>query len=88
MSPNSFIIPCFVIFGSNSENRKTNFARDLQERLGILALLALYAPFRIFKLLIPLADGETDPVSGHHLESITYKKCQQQFSEAVLIPFL
>jgi hypothetical protein len=49
-----------------------NFARDLQERLGILALLALSARFRICKLLIPLVDGETDPVSGLHLES-TYK---------------
>ncbi len=54
-------------------SRKINFARDLQDRLGILALLALYAPFRICKLLIPLVDGETDPVSGHHLESITYR---------------
>jgi hypothetical protein len=50
------------------------FARDLQDRLGILALLALSAPFRICKLQIPLAEGETDPVSGHHLDSIAYKK--------------
>jgi hypothetical protein len=49
------------------------FARDLQERLGILALLALPAPFRICKLQIPLAARETDPVSGHHLESMTYE---------------
>ena len=42
------------------------FARDLQERLGILALLALPAPFRICKLQILLAARETDPVSGHH----------------------
>jgi hypothetical protein len=54
-------------------NTKINFARDLQDRLGILALLALSAPFRICKLQIPLADGETDPVSGHHLESTIYK---------------
>ena len=40
------------------------FARDLQERLGILALLALPAPFRICKLQIPLAARETDPVSS------------------------
>jgi len=53
-------------------NAKIDFARDLQDRLGILALLALSAPFRICKLLIPLVDGETDPVSGHHLESIGY----------------
>jgi hypothetical protein len=45
---------------------ETNFARDLQERLGILALLALPAPFRICKLQIPFAARETDPVSGHH----------------------
>jgi hypothetical protein len=51
---------------------RLNFARDLQDCLGILALLALSAPFRICKLLIPLAAGETDPVSGHHLESTTY----------------
>jgi hypothetical protein len=38
-----------------------NFARDLQERLGILALFALSAPFRICKLQIPLAARETDP---------------------------
>jgi hypothetical protein len=44
-----------------------NFARDLQERLGILAPLALSAPFRICKLQIPLAAAETDPVSGHHI---------------------
>jgi hypothetical protein len=43
-----------------------NFARDLQERLGILALLAFPAPFRICKLQIPLVARETDPVSGHH----------------------
>jgi hypothetical protein len=42
------------------------FARDLQDRLGILALCALFAPFRICKLLILLASRETDPVSGHH----------------------
>jgi hypothetical protein len=41
-----------------------NFARDLQDRLGILALLALSAPFRICKLHIPLASRETDPVSA------------------------
>jgi hypothetical protein len=29
----------------------------------------LSAPFRICKLQIPLARGETDPVSGHHIES-------------------
>jgi len=44
----------------------SDFARDLQERLGILALLALPAPFRICKLQILLAARETDPVSGHH----------------------
>jgi hypothetical protein len=43
------------------------FARDLQDRLGIRALLALPAPFRICKLQIPLAARETDPVSGHHI---------------------
>jgi hypothetical protein len=37
-------------------DRKKKFARDLQERLGILALLALSA-------------RETDPVSGHHILS-------------------
>jgi hypothetical protein len=42
------------------------FARDLQERFGVLALLALPAPFRIFNLQIPLAARETDPVSGYH----------------------
>jgi hypothetical protein len=55
-------------------NRKTNSARDLQDRLGILALLALSAPFRICKLQIPLATRETDPVSGHHLESMIYEE--------------
>ena len=54
-------------------NQKMNFARDLRERLGILALLALSAPFRICKLQILLATRETDPVSSHHLESITYE---------------
>ena len=49
------------------------FARDLQDRLGILALLALSAPFRICKLQILLATRETDPVSGHHLGSMTYE---------------
>jgi hypothetical protein len=44
---------------------KINFARDLQDRLGILALLALSAPFRICKLQIPLP-RRFDPVSGHH----------------------
>jgi hypothetical protein len=41
-----------------------NFARDLQDRLGILALLALPVPFRICKLQIPLAARETEPVPG------------------------
>jgi hypothetical protein len=48
---------------------KQIFARDLQDRLGILALLALSAPFRICKLQIPLARRETDPVSGHHISN-------------------
>jgi hypothetical protein len=39
--------------------------------LGILALLALSAPFRICKLQILLAKRETDPVSGHHLKSVS-----------------
>ena len=59
--------------GSHSEKQKINFARDLQDRLGILALLALSAPFRICKLQILLATRETDPVSGHHLKSTSYK---------------
>jgi hypothetical protein len=63
--------PASLPLSSHSENQKINFARDLQERLGILALLALPAPFRICKLQIPLAARETDPVSGHHLESIS-----------------
>jgi hypothetical protein len=41
-------------------NTNLNFARDLQELLGILALLTLSAPFRICKLHIPLATRETD----------------------------
>jgi hypothetical protein len=41
-----------------------NFARDLQDRLG---LLALSAPFRICQLQIPLASRETHPVSGYRL---------------------
>jgi hypothetical protein len=61
----------YLLLVSHSRIGKINFARDLQERLGILALLELYEPFKICKLLIPLVDGETDPVSGHHLESIT-----------------
>ncbi len=50
-----------------------DFARDLHERLGILGLLALSAPFRICKLQIPLLAAETGPVSGNHSESITYE---------------
>jgi hypothetical protein len=53
----------------------TSNPRNLQEIcksvLGILALLTLSASFRICKLQILLAARETDPVSGHHLESIT-----------------
>ena len=49
-----------------AERAQINFARDLQDRLGILALLELPAPFRICKLQIPLATRETDPVSGYH----------------------
>jgi len=55
--------------GRPKERSRINFARDLQERLGILALLALPAPFRICKLQILLATRETDPVSGHHILS-------------------
>jgi len=40
----------------------------LQDYLSILALLALSAPFRFCKLQIPLTEGETDPVSGHHFQ--------------------
>ena len=43
----------------------TLFARDLQDRLGILALLALLAPFRMCNLLIPFVVWRFDPVSGH-----------------------
>jgi hypothetical protein len=67
------VFPASLPLGSHSENQKIDFARDLQDRLGILALLALSAPFRICKLQILLAARETDPVSGHHLESTTYK---------------
>ena len=56
--------------------------------MGILALLELYAPFGICKLQILLAVRETDPVSGHHLESITYKMQPKppDLTEAFLIP--
>jgi hypothetical protein len=64
----------------SSRTQEMNFARDLQERLGILALLALSAPFRICKLQIPLAAAETDPVSGHHIESTTYEINQKPSS--------
>jgi hypothetical protein len=51
-----------VPYQPHSREQKINFARDLQDRLGILALLVLSAPFRICKLQIPLASRETDPV--------------------------
>ena len=38
---------------------KIDFARDLQDQLSILALLALSAPFRICKLQILLVTRET-----------------------------
>jgi hypothetical protein len=53
--------PASLPLGSHSANQKSNFARDLQERLGILALLALPAPFRICKLQILLATGRPIP---------------------------
>jgi hypothetical protein len=53
---------------SHQTDRRRDFARDLQERLGILALLALSAPFRFCNLQILLAKRETDPVSGHHFQ--------------------
>ena len=59
-------LPLSVFGGYLRELKRMNFARDLQERLGILALLALSAPFRICKFQILLAARETDPVSGHH----------------------
>jgi hypothetical protein len=65
----------------SSSKETTHFARDLQERLGILALLAFSAPFRICKLQIPIAARETDPVSGYHLESITCR--WQQLSPGI-----
>jgi hypothetical protein len=60
-------IPCFATTWFPFRESEINFARDLQDRLGILALLAVSAPFRICKLQIPLAGRETDPVSGHHI---------------------
>jgi hypothetical protein len=56
-----------VIAFSNLDNFGMNLARDLQERLGILALLELSASFRICKLQILFARRENDPVSGHHI---------------------
>jgi hypothetical protein len=56
----SFVFPVRSLRGE--------FERDLQERSGILALSA---PNGICKLQILLAKRETDPVSGHHLESMT-----------------
>jgi hypothetical protein len=56
-----------------SERGGNQFCKSLQKRFGILALSSLSAPFRICKLLIKLTDGETDPISGHHLESISYR---------------
>jgi hypothetical protein len=55
----------------HAEPDTTESAIDLQESLGILALLSLSPLFRICKLQILLAGGETDPVSGHH-KSETY----------------
>src|SRR3984885_4437053 len=61
-SQTALSIPCFATLWSHSEIQKINLARDLQERLGILALLALPAPFRICKLQISLTTRRTDPV--------------------------
>jgi hypothetical protein len=47
------------------------FARDLQDRLGILALLALSAPFRICRLQIP-SSGERDRSRLWPIESTSY----------------
>ena len=71
-APNPFVLRHLLV--PIPENQRLVFARDLQDRLGILTLLALSAPFRICKLQIPLVDRETDPVSGHHLESMAYKR--------------
>jgi hypothetical protein len=53
-----------------SEGPRETHGLNLQDRLGTLALPA---PFRICKLLIPLSDGETDPASGHHV--IAFLRC-------------
>src|SRR5258708_33629789 len=63
-SPNSFIIPCYVIFGSNSENQKNKFCKTVW---AFWHFWHFSSPFRICKLQIPLATRETDPVSGHHI---------------------
>ena len=59
--------------------RRDNFARDLQERLGILALFALLSSFRMCNLLILLVAQETDPVSGHHILTCTLAPCDSTF---------
>jgi hypothetical protein len=51
---------------TESQSRETVSATDLQDRLGILALLAVSAPFGFCKLMILLAVRETNPASGHH----------------------
>jgi IS66 Orf2 like protein len=49
--------PASLPLGSQSEIQKKNFARDLQEHLGILELLALPAPFRICKVTDSISDA-------------------------------
>ena len=54
-----------------SRSRPSESGEILQEICkSTLALLALSAPFRICKLQILLAARVTDPVSGHHFQSL------------------
>jgi hypothetical protein len=58
---------------SSSASTEEIIARNLQERMGVLARLALSAPFIICNLQILFARAETDPVSRNQLDSITYE---------------
>ncbi len=58
--------------------RRSNpgFCKQIESTTGIPSLSPLSSSFRMRKLQVPLGKRDSDPVSGHHLESITYEDQQ------------
>ena len=68
---------------ATESGRELNFASKLKAQAGILALFRFASLFGMCKLQILKGRKDSDPVSGHHLESIAYRAVPQPISEAI-----